>query len=46
MRLVGRLELAVPDAPGDLLLGVALTGRDAADREVTATRAGARITPG
>ena len=35
------------DAPGDLLLGLALTGRDADDREVTATRrAGARITPG
>jgi hypothetical protein len=45
--LVGRLELTVPDAPGDLLLGLALTGRDADDREVTATRrAGARITPG
>ena len=36
--LVGRLELTVPDAPGDLLLGLALTGRDANDREVTATR--------
>jgi beta-mannosidase len=45
--LVGRLELTVPDSPGDLLLGLALTGRDADDREVTATRrAGARITPG
>ena len=44
--LVGRLELTVPDAPGDLLLGLALTGRDAEDRDVTATRrAGARITP-
>lgn len=41
---VGRVELTVPDLPGDLLLGVALTGRDAADNEVTATRrAGARI---
>ena len=41
---VGRLELTVPDRPGELLLGVALTGRDADDREVTATRrAGARI---
>ena len=36
--LVGRLELTVPDAPGDLLLGLALTGRDADDRDVTATR--------
>ena len=42
--LVGRLSLVVPDRPGELLLGVALTGRDAADGEVTATRrAGARI---
>ena len=42
--LVGRLELTVPDAPGDLLLGLALTGRDGADAEVTATRrAGATI---
>ena len=41
---VGRIELTVPDEPGDLLLGVALTGRDAADDEITATRrAGARI---
>jgi beta-mannosidase len=44
--LVGRLQLTVPDAPGDLLLGVALSGRDADDGEVAATRrAGARITP-
>jgi beta-mannosidase len=44
--LVGRLELTVPDAPGDLLLGIALTGRDDQDRDVTATRrGGARITP-
>jgi hypothetical protein len=44
---VGRLVLTVPDAPGDLLLGLALSGRDADEREVTATRrAGARITPG
>jgi beta-mannosidase len=43
---VGRLELIVPDAPGDLLLGLALSGRDDADHEVSATRrAGARITP-
>ena len=42
--LVGRLELTVPDRPGELLLGLALTGRDADDSEVTATRrAGARI---
>ncbi len=42
--LVGRLELVVPNAPGDLLLGVALTGRDSSDAEITATRrAGARI---
>ena len=26
--LVGRLELTVPDEPGELLLGVALSGRD------------------
>jgi beta-mannosidase len=45
--LVGHLQLTVPDAPGDLLLGLALSGRDAADREVAATRrSGARITPG
>jgi beta-mannosidase len=44
--LVGRLQLTVPDAPGDLLLGLALSGRDAADGQVAATRrAGARITP-
>ena len=37
-------ELAVPDEPGDLLLGVALSGRDESDAEITATRrAGARI---
>jgi beta-mannosidase len=43
--LAGRLELTVPDAPGDLLLGVALSGRDGNDAEVSATRrAGARIT--
>ena len=42
--LVGRIELTVPDEPGDLLLGVALTGRDAGDNEISATRrAGARI---
>ena len=41
---VGRIELVVPDEPGDLLLGIALTGRDGDDHEVTATRrAGARI---
>jgi beta-mannosidase len=44
---VGRLELIVPEAPGDLLLGLALTGRDGADAEVTATRrAGATIVAG
>jgi beta-mannosidase len=44
--LVGRLQFTVPDAPGDLALGLALSGRDAADAEITATRrAGARITP-
>ena len=37
--LVGRLELTVPDAPGDLLLGLALTGRDADDRDVSAREA-------
>ena len=36
--LVGRLELTVPDRPGELLLGLALTGRGADDGEVTATR--------
>lgn len=42
--LVGRLRFRVPDEPGDLLVGIALTGRDGADRQVTATRrAGARI---
>ena len=42
--LVGRIELTVPAEPGDLLLGVALTGRDDGDNEITATRrAGARI---
>jgi beta-mannosidase len=42
--LVGRLQFAVPDAPGDLLIGLALTGRDGSDAEVAATRrAGARI---
>jgi hypothetical protein len=42
--LVGRLELTVPDSPGDLLLGLALTGRDGSDTAVTATRrAGATI---
>ncbi|MET0325820.1 MAG: hypothetical protein ABW219_11395 [Ilumatobacteraceae bacterium] len=41
---IGRIDLVVPDEPGDLLLGLALTARDADDREVTATRrAGARI---
>jgi beta-mannosidase len=41
---VGRIDLVVPDEPGDLLLGVALTARDADDNEITATRrAGARI---
>jgi beta-mannosidase len=45
--LVGRLRFAVPDAPGDLLLGVALTGRDSSDAEITATRrAGAIIAAG
>ena len=40
----GASSSTVPDEPGDLLLGVALTGRDAADNEITATRrAGARI---
>jgi beta-mannosidase len=45
--LVGRLELTVPDAPGDFLLGLALTGRDGSDAEITATRrAGATIVAG
>jgi beta-mannosidase len=44
---VGRLELPVPDAPGELLLGLALTGRDGSDAEITATRrAGATIVAG
>jgi len=44
--LVGRLQLTVPDAPGDLLVGLALSGRDAAEVEVAATRRfGARVTP-
>ncbi|MGI9052943.1 MAG: glycoside hydrolase family 2 protein [Ilumatobacteraceae bacterium] len=46
VQLVGRLELHIPDGPGELLLGVALTGRDADDNEITATRrAGAKIKP-
>ena len=28
VQFVGRLELAVPDQPGELLLGIALSGRD------------------
>lgn len=44
-QLVGRIELTVPDAPGDFLLGIALSGRDETGATVTATRrAGARIT--
>jgi beta-mannosidase len=44
---VGRLELSVPDAPGEFLLGLALTGRDGSDTEITATRrAGATIVAG
>ncbi len=44
--LVGRLELTVPDSQGDLLLGIALTGRTESGQQVTATRrAGAHITP-
>ena len=42
--LVGRLELPVPDEPGDLLLGVALSAHDESGAEITATRrAGAHI---
>jgi beta-mannosidase len=42
--LVGRLRFTVPDEPGDLLVGLALHGRDPDGREVRATRrAGARI---
>jgi len=41
---VGRVELDVPDGPGELLLGLALTGRDETGAAVAATRrAGARI---
>ncbi len=44
---VGRIDVTVPAEPGDLLLGIALTGRDADDRPVHATRragAGSRST--
>ena len=42
--LVGRLELAVPERPGELLLGIALTGRTDTGRAISATRrAGARM---
>ncbi len=41
---VGRVELTVPDDPGELLLGVAFRGRDSQSELVSATRrAGARI---
>ncbi len=41
---IGRLVLAVPAEPGDFLLGLAFSGRDADGATVTATRrAGARI---
>jgi beta-mannosidase len=44
--LVGHLELLVPDAPGDLLLGLAFTGHDGTDTEIAATRrAGTTILP-
>ena len=44
VQLVGRLELAVPDQPGELLLGIALSGHDELARPVSATRrAGARV---
>ena len=43
--LVGRIELDVPDEPGDLLLGLALTGRDEKGNAVSSTRRyGSRIT--
>jgi hypothetical protein len=38
------MELAVPDHPGELLLGIALSGHDELSRPVSATRrAGARV---
>ncbi len=44
VQLIGRLELAVPDHPGELLLGIALSGHDELSRPVSATRrAGARV---
>ncbi len=43
---VATLELTVPDGPGELLLGLALAGRDEdGERVEYARRSGARITP-
>jgi beta-mannosidase len=43
-QLVGRVELDVPEAEGELLLGLALTGRDEKGNAVSSTRrAGTRI---
>ncbi|MBA3287001.1 MAG: hypothetical protein H0U21_03105 [Acidimicrobiia bacterium] len=43
-QLVGTLRIEVPDEAGDLLLGIALRGRDDDGNQVSATRrAGARI---
>ena len=42
--LVGTLEFAAPERPGELLLGIALTGRTDSGRAISATRrAGARV---
>ncbi len=42
--LVGRIDLTVPDHPGEILLGIALNGTDEDGRPVNATRrAGARV---
>ena len=42
--LVGTLEFAAPERPGELLLGIALTGRTDSGKAISATRrAGARV---
>jgi hypothetical protein len=44
VELVGRLEFAAPEEPGELLLGIALQGATPSGLAVAATRrAGARI---
>ncbi|MGI9031740.1 MAG: hypothetical protein ACR2HP_17420 [Ilumatobacteraceae bacterium] len=46
MALAGRLELAIPDEAGELLLAATLSARDTDGQPVSATRrAAARIVP-